>query len=218
MPGEECAFTTVSVSVPVTPGTPLRRVRGYHVNRFAIAEADGLITIADLGAVLEAAGAFTGTTVIYDGAPQAVVSAEARMVGEVRAVLAAFDWEHDDRQLALEAIERIDDEDQADEPEDDHWRDYNYACSTCGALIGMFIGRQGWAALPRRRHCGQPGRDLRRRPRGHVRRRTGRCAVTGAWPHFSLCLHGLDAGKIRLRRDERHNAVPRSRRGRRDPG
>ena len=37
-----------------------------------------------------------------------------------------------------------DDEDQADEPEDDHWRDYNYACSTCGALIGMFIDRQGW--------------------------------------------------------------------------
>ena len=33
--------------------------------------------------------------------------ADARMVGEVRAVLAAFDWEQDDRQYALEAIERI---------------------------------------------------------------------------------------------------------------
>lgn len=32
---------------------------------------------------------------------------EVRMVAEVRAVLAAFGWEHDDRQLALEAIERI---------------------------------------------------------------------------------------------------------------
>ena len=27
---------------------------------------------------------------------------------------------------------------------DDYWRDYNYTCSTCGAQIGMFIGRQGW--------------------------------------------------------------------------
>ena len=32
---------------------------------------------------------------------------DARMVGEVRAVLAAFDWEVDDRQYALEAIERL---------------------------------------------------------------------------------------------------------------
>ncbi len=32
---------------------------------------------------------------------------ETRMVGEVRAVLAAFDWECGDRQLALDAIDRI---------------------------------------------------------------------------------------------------------------
>ena len=31
----------------------------------------------------------------------------ARRLSEIRAILAAFDWEHDDRQLALEAIERI---------------------------------------------------------------------------------------------------------------
>jgi len=31
----------------------------------------------------------------------------ARQLAEVRAVLAAFDWEHSDRQLALEHIERI---------------------------------------------------------------------------------------------------------------
>jgi hypothetical protein len=31
----------------------------------------------------------------------------ARQLAEVRALLAAFDWEHDDRQYALEAIERI---------------------------------------------------------------------------------------------------------------
>ena len=28
-----------------------------------------------------------------------------------------------------------------------------------------------------------------------------------AYTHFSACLHGIDAGKIRLRRDERHNAL-----------
>ena len=31
----------------------------------------------------------------------------AAQLAEIRAILAAFDWEHDDRQLALEAIERI---------------------------------------------------------------------------------------------------------------
>lgn len=35
------------------------------------------------------------------------------------------------------------DEGQAAEPEDDHWRDYNYACSTCGAQIGIFEGHVG---------------------------------------------------------------------------
>jgi hypothetical protein len=32
---------------------------------------------------------------------------DSRRLAEIRAVLAAFDWEFDDRQLALEAIERI---------------------------------------------------------------------------------------------------------------
>ena len=31
----------------------------------------------------------------------------AAQVAEIRAILAAFDWEHDDRQPALEAIDRI---------------------------------------------------------------------------------------------------------------
>lgn len=30
-----------------------------------------------------------------------------RMVAEIRAIFAAFDWESDDRQYALEEIERI---------------------------------------------------------------------------------------------------------------
>ena len=32
---------------------------------------------------------------------------DTRRLGEIRALLAAFDWEHDDRQYALEAVERI---------------------------------------------------------------------------------------------------------------
>jgi len=35
------------------------------------------------------------------------VSADTRCLDRIRVVLAKFDWEHDDRQLALEAIERI---------------------------------------------------------------------------------------------------------------
>jgi len=107
LPGDECVFTSAPVSLPVTPGTPVRPVRGYHVNRFAIAEADDLITIADMSAVLESAGAFTSTTIIYDGAPQDAAAEDTRRLAAIRAVLAAFDWEHDDRQYALESIERI---------------------------------------------------------------------------------------------------------------
>ena len=34
-PGDECVFTSVPMSVPVTPGTPVKPARGYHVARFA---------------------------------------------------------------------------------------------------------------------------------------------------------------------------------------
>jgi hypothetical protein len=54
------------VSVPVTKGTPVRPVRGYHVARFARAERRGLISAADFAAVLNIAIVFTSATVIYD--------------------------------------------------------------------------------------------------------------------------------------------------------
>lgn len=41
------------------------------------------------------------------GRKDQAVSDPARVVEEIRAILAAFDWEQDDRQYALEAIERI---------------------------------------------------------------------------------------------------------------
>jgi hypothetical protein len=75
-PGDECVFTTAPVSVPVTNGTALRPVRGYHVARFAWAEASGLISSADFAAVVEtiAADPFTTMTVIYDDQPEATMT------------------------------------------------------------------------------------------------------------------------------------------------
>jgi hypothetical protein len=35
--GGECVYTTAPVSVPVTAGTPVRPVRGYHAGRLALA-------------------------------------------------------------------------------------------------------------------------------------------------------------------------------------
>jgi hypothetical protein len=66
LPGDECVFTSVPASVPVIPGTPVRPVRGYHVARFARAQRRGLISGPDLMAVLDTAGVFTTSTVIYD--------------------------------------------------------------------------------------------------------------------------------------------------------
>ena len=69
LPGEECVFTTVPVSLPVTTGTPLQPARGYHVARFARAMRRGLISGPELITVLQTVGAFTDSTVIYDLAP-----------------------------------------------------------------------------------------------------------------------------------------------------
>ena len=65
LPGEECVFTTAPASVPVTRGTPMQPVRGYHVSRFAWAQSHGLITAAEFAAVT-GAGSSTPATVIYD--------------------------------------------------------------------------------------------------------------------------------------------------------
>ncbi len=66
LPGDECVYTTVPVSVPVTPDTPVRPARGYHVARFGRAMRRGLISGRDLMAVLEALPAFTTSTVVWD--------------------------------------------------------------------------------------------------------------------------------------------------------
>ena len=69
LPCEECVYTTAPVSVPVTPGTPVRPVRGYHVAWSGRAMRCGLISGPELVAVLAVPGGFTNATVIYeDGA------------------------------------------------------------------------------------------------------------------------------------------------------
>jgi hypothetical protein len=66
IPGDECVYTSIPVSVPVTPGT---LVRGYHVARLGRALRRGLISGPDLIGVLQALDAFTNDTVFYDQAP-----------------------------------------------------------------------------------------------------------------------------------------------------
>ena len=66
LPGDECLYTMVPVSVPFIRGTPLRPARGYHVARFARAFRRGLISGPDLIAVLCELVVFTGSTVYFD--------------------------------------------------------------------------------------------------------------------------------------------------------
>lgn len=69
LPGDECVYTSIPVSVPVTPGTPVKQARGYHVARFGRAMRRGLISGADLIAVLRELDAFTNNTLVYDEPP-----------------------------------------------------------------------------------------------------------------------------------------------------
>jgi hypothetical protein len=68
IPGDECVYTSIPVSVPVTPGTPVLPARGYHVARFGRALRRGLIRGPELIAVLQALDAFTNSTIVYDQA------------------------------------------------------------------------------------------------------------------------------------------------------
>jgi hypothetical protein len=81
LPGDECVFTTVPVSVPVTKDTPLQPARGYHVSRFAWAKSHGLISAAEFAAVTGAAGSFTPAAVIYDTVQGGAISGDRRVLG-----------------------------------------------------------------------------------------------------------------------------------------
>ena len=81
LPGDECVFTTAPASVPVTRGTPMQPVRGYHVSRFAWAESHGLISTAEFAAVTDAAGSFTPAAVIYDTIQGGAMSGDRWVLG-----------------------------------------------------------------------------------------------------------------------------------------
>ena len=81
LPGDECVFTTAPASVPVTLGTPMQRVRGYHVSRFARAQAHGLISAAEFAAVTGTAGPVTPATVIYDTIQGTALSGDRAVSG-----------------------------------------------------------------------------------------------------------------------------------------
>ena len=81
LPGDECVFTTAPASVPVTGGTPMAPVRGYHVSRFAWAQAHGLISAAELAAVTGAAGSLAPAAVIYDTIQGGAMSGDRRVLG-----------------------------------------------------------------------------------------------------------------------------------------
>jgi hypothetical protein len=61
----DCGECWAPSRVPCLRGS--RGTRGYHVARFARAYRRGLLTGADLNAVLDHAEVFCNSTVIYDG-------------------------------------------------------------------------------------------------------------------------------------------------------
>jgi hypothetical protein len=64
----------------------------------AISEAQGLLS--ELAAIVERSGDADARSPVWP-------DPETQKLAEIRALLEAFDWEFDDRQYALEAIDRI---------------------------------------------------------------------------------------------------------------
>jgi hypothetical protein len=89
----------------VTPDATRGRFPGWGddlLPAYVEAFTTGRYVLGDLAAIAERLG---------DAEDQA--AEDTRRLGEIRALLARFDWEHDDRQLALEAVDRIADGGQA---------------------------------------------------------------------------------------------------------
>ena len=70
-----------------------------HPESFAVVLGRAQVTLGCLAGLAERLGGDEGQ------APGP--GEDSRRLDRIRVVLARFDWEHDDRQLALEAIERI---------------------------------------------------------------------------------------------------------------
>lgn len=86
----------LSIRIQVTPHAaedPEEHAAGLERDR------SGLLRLAEVAA--------QAAREISPEAPEDDVAGDTRRLADIRALLARFDWEHDDRQLALEAIERI---------------------------------------------------------------------------------------------------------------
>jgi hypothetical protein len=149
--GAECVYTTAPASVPVTAGTPVRPVRGYHAGRLALAASpvpglppgaivwgnddeprlpDGADDIA--GEIDATAAGLLSRKIIalreYVGRALCDERQDrAEILGHVAAELARVSV------ILAAAAEGVDDDDDA-EP----------YCLTCGQWVGMFIGVEGW--------------------------------------------------------------------------
>jgi hypothetical protein len=143
--GEECAYTTAPVSVPVVPGSPMRPVHGYHAARLDAAGAAG----ADLAGVLGA------STVVWDDGDAPRLPAPAETGDSQDAARDVLSWAKEkldnvgcllyELAAALDSPGRVAelaaellDEDHADE--DDDAEPY---CVTCGEWAGIFHGHGG---------------------------------------------------------------------------
>lgn len=95
--GDECVFTTVPASLPVTKGTKVLPARGYHVGRLAAAETAGLITVADFAMALDTLKGrpFDSYTVIFD--VENTMTTEDKPIGP-------FDTEREARVAAHAAV------------------------------------------------------------------------------------------------------------------
>ena len=149
--GDECVYSTAPVAVPVTAGTPVRPVRGYHAGRLALA-ASPVPGLPPAAIVWDNGDAPRQPDDAADVAGEIDATAAALLGGKITAlreyVGRALSDERHDRQETLKrvaaelarvsvilaaATEGVDDEDDA-EP----------YCTACGRWVGMFLGVEGW--------------------------------------------------------------------------
>ena len=149
--GDECVCTTAPTSVPVTAGTPVRPVRGYHAGRLALAA--GPVPGLPPAAIVWDNG---DEPRLPDGADDIAgeigAAAAALLSGKITAlreyVGRALGDERRDRQEALERVAgelarvsvilaaAVDGDDEEDDAEP--------YCLTCGEWVHMFHGVEGW--------------------------------------------------------------------------
>ncbi len=96
------------MGVPVTARRPVLTAQDHH----AIAKARELAALTSINAAIALGEAQAWLTILADlaerlAAPTGAPAEDTRRLTAIRELLRHFDWEYHDRQLALEAIERI---------------------------------------------------------------------------------------------------------------